>query len=243
MSQKESTSEVEKESTSEVANTGNTGKPVDAGNTLDKTNLQALLAKVYDRHTEQLSTINADLSLLKAVAKASLDTGKDPREENAILPNDAKLTMQYGARAYVTDLYPGYVWRNGVWYKHTATLKFVIVNLASLHNKILNTYTDTKTSGGHYACDDEIYVPTATMGIDDTFDAIFINDIRTFAKRVYNFKGQVPAIVDPERFNEYWTIYNPTTKQFVDRYIDKKDTRLEHSYMSSYVPYVPPAKK
>lgn len=48
----------------------------------------------------------------------------DPRVENNPLPNDSKITSKFGALAYITDTYPGYVWRNGSWYKIKNNLSF-----------------------------------------------------------------------------------------------------------------------
>jgi hypothetical protein len=48
----------------------------------------------------------------------------DPRVDNNPLPNDSEITYKFGAMSYITDVYPGYTWRNGSWYKIKKTLEF-----------------------------------------------------------------------------------------------------------------------
>lgn len=49
----------------------------------------------------------------------------DPRINDNILPDNAVADMKtYGLRVYISDIYPGYLWRNCTWYKITPDLKF-----------------------------------------------------------------------------------------------------------------------
>ena len=48
----------------------------------------------------------------------------DPRTKHTELPNDAVVTYKYGARAFISNCYPGYVWRNLQWYEIKDGLTF-----------------------------------------------------------------------------------------------------------------------
>lgn len=98
----------------------------------------------------------------------------DPRTGFHALPNDAVLTMEYGARAYITDVYPGYLWRNGHWYKITQHIKFVPMQEASIYTRLQKETHDGPIS---------LTGSTQAMMINDSFDAIYVDGIRLFARR------------------------------------------------------------
>lgn len=53
-----------------------------------------------------------------------LISANNPSKNNLPLPNGAEITYKFGARAYITDDHPRFVWRNGSWYTIKDTTKF-----------------------------------------------------------------------------------------------------------------------
>lgn len=53
-----------------------------------------------------------------------LISANNPSKNNLPLPNGAEITYKFGARAYITDQHPGFVWRNGSWYTIKDNTKF-----------------------------------------------------------------------------------------------------------------------
>jgi hypothetical protein len=49
---------------------------------------------------------------------------RNPIAKNDILPEEAVIESRYGLHAYITDIYPGYVWKMGSWYKITDSTNF-----------------------------------------------------------------------------------------------------------------------
>ena len=96
----------------------------------------------------------------------------DPRVVNLPLPNDAKITYKYGARAYESDLYDGFVWRNGVWY-NTKDLNFVPSKCDDMKNNSIANYR----YGTIYS---NITVSLVGVNIDDTFYPCILNGQRIF---------------------------------------------------------------
>ncbi len=115
----------------------------------------------------------------------------DPRIVNLPLPNDAVLTYKYGARAYESDVYKGFVWRNGVWYI-SDKLKFEPTDISEI---IISNY--------HYGT---IYsnINTSLIGVntDDTFYPCILNGQRIFIHENWNADSPNDTF-----------IYEPTSQQ------------------------------
>ena len=101
----------------------------------------------------------------------------DPRVDNKILPNDSEITYSFGALAYTTDTYPGYVWRNGSWYKIKKNLSFTPHSA----QRIVNFKKNISTTN-YYTSIDSIDVNKLKpcQYINDAFRPIMYYDYRYF---------------------------------------------------------------
>lgn len=107
----------------------------------------------------------------------------DPRMFNNPLLNDSRMTYKFGARAYESDCYPGYVWRNGNWFKITPELQFEPTP------KVLVTQRPDPTGAA-----DQSYSSSIFCIIDDSFYPVLINGTRLFVKEVFtnaDYNGNV----------------------------------------------------
>lgn len=101
----------------------------------------------------------------------------DPRVCNFPLPEQSKMTYEYGARSYVTDVYPDYTWRNGVWYKIGPNLKFVSTyKKEQLKNPVLS----------HVELYGSTAVKNAAEVIDDSYYPVIYNGNRIFVREVHD---------------------------------------------------------
>jgi len=94
----------------------------------------------------------------------------DPRVFNHPLPNQSTMTYKFGSRSYISDVYPGYTWYNGHWYKITEDLKFTEsrgLQYTHIHGSTMlhKQYIDT------------------TVQINESFYPIIYNGTRLFVKR------------------------------------------------------------
>lgn len=167
----------------------------------------------------------------------------DPRTGFHPLPNDATLSMEYGARAYVTDAYPGFIWRNGYWYKITPALKFSRLSDASIYSRLQkqdsNGPLNFTGSGGISSA-----VTFQTFMINDSFDALFVDEVRLFARRKVARSDAdksvtgidvIPGVSVKEFCDHYHGFYIPATGNFQDSYSDTSHSdqiTVEHSYIS-----------
>jgi len=114
---------------------------------------------------------------------------EDPRQDNKSLPNDSTITYAFGARAYVTDLYPGYIWRNCEWFKIKHGLKF-----KPQSETRIKRYMFSKNNSGH---------------INDAYVPIIINGIRYFILYKYCTNN------DDTTYVSNILIYYPSEKKFI----------------------------
>lgn len=168
----------------------------------------------------------------------------DPRTGFYALPNDAILTMEYGARAYVTDAFPGYIWRNGYWYKITPSINFTQMSDASIYSRLSKKdhdgpiqFTGSKINTLPGAA------TTHALMINDAFDAILVDGIRLFARRMVYTSTASKSItgIEPkpgtsvkEVSDQYHDFYVPATGKFQDGCTDSEHSdqvTLEHSYI------------
>lgn len=133
--------------------------------------------------------LNADhISELKHRLRNALKQAKinksqfDPRIVNLPLPNDAILTYENGARAYKSDIYQGFIWRNGVWYLDDVKFKADVVE-----SNIENYNTGTIYSN--------IVTSLVGLNIDDTFYPCIINGQRIFIHENWNNWSPVDVLV------------------------------------------------
>lgn len=128
-----------------------------------------------------LDSLRADLgksSIMEIKHEADKFAQVDPRIDNKPLPNDSVMTKQFGARAYVTDAYYGFVWRNGHWYRITDNLKFVESSPERiqyyLHKKSSKLSVKAITSEG---------IPDESANINDAYIPVKVDGIRYFIKK------------------------------------------------------------
>ena len=124
-----------------------------------------------------ISSTKEILRLHECVEKLKQQFGElkndiDPRLFNNPLPNDSKMTYQFGARAYTTDCYPGYIWRNGHWSKITQDLKFEATP------KYLFSYADITGITSQY------YTASPFVTLDDSYYPAIINGTRIFIREL-----------------------------------------------------------
>lgn len=116
----------------------------------------------------------------------------DPRMFNNPLPNDSKMTYQYGARSYIVDCYPGYTWRNGNWFKITPDLKFEPTP------KLLISSCPDPTGLA-----DQSYSSSMFCIIDDSYYPAIINGTRVFVKEVFRKTPSYNGSHHLERYRNY----------------------------------------
>ena len=140
---------------------------------------------------KEIANLRESLDSLKKQFE-ELKNEVDPRMFNNPLPNDSKMTYQYGARSYVVDCYPGYTWRNGNWFKITPDLKFEPTP------KLLISQCPDPTGLA-----DQSYSSSMFCIIDDSFYPVIINGTRVFVKEVFR-KVQTPGCnVMTEHYRNY----------------------------------------
>jgi hypothetical protein len=110
----------------------------------------------------------------------------DPRIVNLPLPNDAKITYKYGARAYISDIYKGFVWRNGVWYDAKELPADAFKPPASDYFKAngIADYNYNTIYGG-------IISSMIGINIDDTFYPCILNGQRIFIHENWDSSGPI----------------------------------------------------
>jgi hypothetical protein len=82
----------------------------------------------------------------------------DPRIKNIGLPESSYLDIEtYGLRCYRNKDYPGFVWRNGLWYKENSNLKFhsllPMMKIININNYIKNKAHHMSNIPEYYICD------------------------------------------------------------------------------------------
>lgn len=87
---------------------------------------------------------------------------EDPRIDNKPLLEDAMITYAFGARAYVTEQYPGYIWRNGKWFRINSRLKFKPQSNKSIKKYIAGA---TMTNTDLTFCINDAFVPVLIHGM------------------------------------------------------------------------------
>lgn len=171
-------------------------------------------------HRLEIDTLNKEITTLKmantrqmSTSPQSLTISEDPRIRNRPLPQESKITYEFGARAYISDAYPNYVWRNGHWYKITDELKFVSMTHEEIKKILLtNIYTTDIMRKIPFA--DKSYT------IDDTFAPIIYKGIRYFIRCLLidnNNKITFSSINQ----NNTLLIYNPATQTVCDKYYSR----------------------
>lgn len=197
----------------------------------------------FTKENENLSKTNktllAEISTLKNMSNIENKTSViDPRIGFHPLPNDAVITMTYGARAYITDVFPGYLWRNGYWYKITQSINFTPMSNASIYSRLQKQYYDGPI---RFATE----IPTHAILINDTFDAIWVDGVRLFARRDVkpttnsadtSITGiqQTPGITVKEVLDSYRDFYVPATGKLHSGTSDSlysDQIVVEHSYI------------
>jgi len=110
----------------------------------------------------------------------------DPRLFNNPLPSQSVISFQYGARSYNCDLYPGFTWRNGTWYKTTPELKFSPAPIEGIY---------IRRSDMQHAPDlGNRKIPDVVATIDDLYYPVFINSNRVFIREVWvKRRGEQPS--------------------------------------------------
>lgn len=106
----------------------------------------------------------------------------DPRVYGNPLPNQSVVTFKYGARAYVTDAYPDYVWRNGAWYKIVPELRF--------DRCISKEFLFVEPGGlfGNMQLSNH-YIPDNSNMLDDMYYPVVVNGQRVFIREFWSNTG------------------------------------------------------
>jgi hypothetical protein len=107
---------------------------------------------------------------------------EDPRVRNRPLPNDAVLTYEYGARAYISDIYNGFVWRNGFWYRLPLKNKFKPHSIRKLRKWNVSEYADADILKKNVT----IHQVESDVDINDSYVPVFLNEIRYFIRFMYS---------------------------------------------------------
>ena len=184
--------------------------------------------KMQEKIEEMVSLIHICDNVIKEM-KSLNETKKtvvveDPRVNNNSLPNDSKINFEFGARSYISDLYPGFVWRNCVWFKIRSDLKFIKMDNSKIKQK--SARADTMLLHHKYNPEDN----SGTMtNVDDLHDSIIVNDVRVFARRVYY--TQPINGVNKFAHGYYANIYLPHRQITINHQLDIPDCILEHSYI------------
>jgi hypothetical protein len=121
----------------------------------------------------EIENLKLKLSALSTQVE-DLKNQVDPRMFNNPLPNDAVMTYEYGARAFYSNCYPGYIWRNGSWYLITPTFKFE--PLPKITCEIL---IENPTWGGNIDSDKTNFV------LDDSWYPVKMNGTRIFIREKF----------------------------------------------------------
>lgn len=187
--------------------------------------IMKLLTAEETAHKELKALIEKQTEKQTLNKASQLPSCIDPRINNNTLPNDATLCMSYGARAYLSDVYPGYIWRNGYWFKITPALKFTQMPATKIKQKCARA--DTMVIHGRYNPEDN--TPSTGTHVDDVHDALIINSVRVFARRVYY--NQPVNGVNKFTHGYYANVYIPGNKHTINHQIDLDDAELEHSYI------------
>jgi hypothetical protein len=110
-------------------------------------------------------------SLRKQMVEMYSSKIMDPRIHNNPLPNESTITYRYGARCYITECYPDYVWRNGFWYRKSETLRFEKMNKNNIKAAMFGT-----------TLHDKYHIGTDNYVLDDSFYPIMYNETRIFVR-------------------------------------------------------------
>lgn len=121
---------------------------------------------------------------------------EDPRINNRPLPNDSIMTYEYGARAYITSAYPGYVWRNGHWYSLDSKPKFVPDSESKLVYYTSTNINNSIEPSGKALLYEEL--PDHSIHLNDSFVPVFVNGIRYFMRFVKTSEGSITYIYVPQ---------------------------------------------
>lgn len=140
---------------------------------------------------KEITNLRESLERLKKQFE-ELRNDVDPRMFNNPLPNDSKITYQYGARSYVVDCYPGYTWRNGNWFKITPDLMFEPTP------KLLVTNCPDPTGLADQSCSSSMFCI-----IDDSYYPIIINGTRVFVKEVFRKVQSYNGTLQMESYRNY----------------------------------------
>jgi hypothetical protein len=147
----------------------------------------------------------------------------DPRVSNNILPFQSSVTYKFGARSYITSVYPQYTWRNGTWFLIDKDLSFKKDTIKRYERSVLTLKSiSTWLEYSH---------------INDSWDPITIGTHRYFILYVSRYAG---------------IIYNPITKsvcsseysgipllnpKYEDVHSDDEYSELFTNWRSIFVPY------
>jgi hypothetical protein len=156
-------------------------------------------SKTIKTESKESEPYNTIIENLKEIQEFMADKcNVNPIHSNKPLPNSSQIIYSYGAMAYISDAYPGYVWRNGHWYSIKNNLQFDCIEEKKLKLMFLSKID--------WADETKKY----KIEIDDTFLPIIINGIRYFIKPniifknyAYNTLGQINCCY----------IYTPSTKK------------------------------
>jgi hypothetical protein len=160
--------------------------------------------------------------LRSALKQAKINKSQfDPRIVNLPLPNDAVITYDNGARAYKSDIYQGFIWRNGVWYLDDVKFKE-----ETIENSICDYNTGTIYSN--------IVTSLVGLNIDDTFYPCIINGQRIFIHENWNDRCPIDVFIfepsSQQIFRSTASLCRTMTKKF--EYEDEKSMKgIPISYM------------
>ena len=105
-------------------------------------------------------------------------------------------------KGHISDLYPGFVWRNGFWYRIKRDLKFKPHSVRRLRKWQVTEYLDSeilcKPISMEHADRD--------IPINDSYVPVFINDLRYFVRPIYYSYDCGRGL---EVLNEYTYVYVP----------------------------------
>jgi len=162
--------------------------------------ISAIENRFNDKLKEYEKTLN-DIKNYKEIISSYID----PRIKNEELPNDAKVTYEFGARSFISDVYKDFTWRNGFWYKISNELYFT--------NNMNNAYLQFKDLNG---------VNTHSF-INDSFKSIIISDKRYFISHnnLYENEGII-KFKSPNKMEMMWC---PSKKTYV--YIYSENFKIE----------------
>lgn len=158
----------------------------------DQQRTEELIKKLTPNSSKkEIANLRETLESLKRQFE-ELKNDVDPRMFNNPLPNDSKITYQYGARSYMADCYPGYTWRNGNWIKITTDLKFTPTP------KVLVTDCPDLT----FAVD-QSYSSSMFCIMDDSYYPVIVNGTRLFLKEMFRRLYHPSSNTSYERYRTY----------------------------------------